>query len=568
MENINISWVIGISAFLIILLIIIYFYIVNAKRKKHKKRLESLQVRYNQIKSIPLPFKLDKAYSISLVDPQLLEQVKTFQKNYNLIDDDFKLLQDLFVVVEDKVSLKRYRDLDKDFIKIEEKIKETETKVNDTSVFLDAILEREILERNKANNLKEKFQKLKQEFNQNYHLLGSGTKNIEDQLSQCENLFSDFEDHIYMSEFVKAQQDLVLVEEKIVAQQALLSETPALLELVECAIPTLRNEIERQYTLTKQRGVYLDHLNVDKRLEDLNKRLGTNRDLVVVGKLEGVKSSLDIIVEELRYLLVAFSKENKALSELKEITSTIEKSFSVIDDYYNKLNQGYKYVKTKTLLEDLEVLKEGKEATFGPFKQRYNKLKEESYDVVVAPSELVIKAKELIKDIDQARKDLNSRLTHLNQLIRDEENAILHLAKFQLLIFEMKAKIAQSNLPSISEKHQADISECYEYIRKIKECLAGSPLDNSKLTNLTKEAIDYIFDVYRKVNNVVQMAIMVEKVITFGNKYRSTYQEIDSELTKSELAFKNGEYFNALTIAINGIEKIFPNSLNGDLINS
>ncbi len=52
--------------------------------------------------------------------------------------------------------------------------------------------------------------------------------------------------------------------------------------------------------------------------------------------------------------------------------------------------------------------------------------------------------------------------------------------------------------------------------------------------------------------------MMVENTIVFGNRYRSTYSDIDSELTRSELCFRNGEYTQALTIAIATIEKIHP----------
>ena len=57
---------------------------------------------------------------------------------------------------------------------------------------------------------------------------------------------------------------------------------------------------------------------------------------------------------------------------------------------------------------------------------------------------------------------------------------------------------------------------------------------------------------------MVATVIMVENTIVFGNRYRSTYADIDSELTRSELSFRNGEYTQALTIAIATIEKIHP----------
>ena len=69
------------------------------------------------------------------------------------------------------------------------------------------------------------------------------------------------------------------------------------------------------------------------------------------------------------------------------------------------------------------------------------------------------------------------------------------------------------------------------------------------------DAIDYIYKLYNNVNNLVAMAIMVENTIVFGNKYRSTYPDIDSELTRAELCFRNGEYTQALTVALATIER-------------
>jgi len=53
---------------------------------------------------------------------------------------------------------------------------------------------------------------------------------------------------------------------------------------------------------------------------------------------------------------------------------------------------------------------------------------------------------------------------------------------------------------------------------------------------------------------------MVEEAIVFGNRYRSSFLEVNTELTKAEVLFRNGEYTKALTIAVDIIEKIKPGS--------
>ena len=51
---------------------------------------------------------------------------------------------------------------------------------------------------------------------------------------------------------------------------------------------------------------------------------------------------------------------------------------------------------------------------------------------------------------------------------------------------------------------------------------------------------------------------MVENAIVFGNRFRSTHAQMDSDLTRAELCFQNGEYTRALKIAIQAIENMHP----------
>lgn len=53
---------------------------------------------------------------------------------------------------------------------------------------------------------------------------------------------------------------------------------------------------------------------------------------------------------------------------------------------------------------------------------------------------------------------------------------------------------------------------------------------------------------------------MVEDAVVVGNRCRSTYPEVDVDLTRAELAYRNGEYTKALSIAFRAIEKVYPDS--------
>jgi len=84
------------------------------------------------------------------------------------------------------------------------------------------------------------------------------------------------------------------------------------------------------------------------------------------------------------------------------------------------------------------------------------------------------------------------------------------------------------------------------------------PINIDELNALLDEAIDFTYKFYNNINNIVGMSIMVENAVVFGNKYRSTFPEIDRELSKAEFQYLNGEYTKALKTAISCMETLFP----------
>lgn len=140
----------------------------------------------------------------------------------------------------------------------------------------------------------------------------------------------------------------------------------------------------------------------------------------------------------------------------------------------------------------------------------------------------------------------------------DEERAKNQLVKLQMILNEVRLKTTCHRLPSISSQYNTDLQEGDRLIRRVRSVLEHTPLDVSELNADLQEAIDFIYKLYNNASNLVGIAIMVENAIVFGNRYRSSYPSIDSELTRAELSFQNGEYTKALKIAIQSIEKMHP----------
>ena len=209
-------------------------------------------------------------------------------------------------------------------------------------------------------------------------------------------------------------------------------------------------------------------------------------------------------------------------------------------------------------LEDLREELRQKRDNVVKYKSQYENINVDLSSCLRPASEILVMAEELDKNVEADMKSLYSYKTAIDKSTDGESRAQSQLTKLQLVVAEVESKLAEYDLPSIDDSYKNDMLKSREYIERIRNLLKEVPLNIPELNVLLDEAIDFIYKFYNNINNVVGMGIMVENAIVFGNKYRSTYPEIDRELSKAEFQYLNGEYTKALKTAISCMETLFP----------
>ena len=225
-----------------------------------------------------------------------------------------------------------------------------------------------------------------------------------------------------------------------------------------------------------------------------------------------------------------------------------------------KLRDLYEKVKIRFGFENLNDSLDAIDRMMSEVLIARDKLKESAANQAIPATTLMLSMNELKQHCKELLDELGKVKKKLDTACADEERAKKQLLKLQLIVNEITVKINKNRLPSISLKYEEDLRKANLIINEINCLLEATPLDVARLNEKLKEAIDFVYTLFNSVNNLVGMAIMVENTIVFGNRYRSTYPEIDSELTRAELCFRNGQYTKALKIAIQTIEKLHPGS--------
>lgn len=542
----------------LVLVIVLTFVMMAVRKKKAKKELEEMELQYNTLKGVPLAFKLNKAVALSRVNESIAEAVDSCKTFFDTVQEKLKDCSVQLAEIDDLIYVHKAKKARAKMQELEEDLRICEENVNKINETLDTILEQENEQRVHINLLKEKFRNLKKKISDNKASYNQSNEYLDMQIASIEKMFSSFEEWMFASEFNRAADQQKEIGEHIRNLEELVDILPSMYERAKGVLPRAIDEVGFNYAQARNKGVYLEHLEVKRNLEIVSDMLKNDLNKLRNGTPAGIHEDLNECEKRIVQLQEQIAKEDKAFDEvisnaeiLFATIRTINQDVEGIEALYNKVYERFGFENWTARLKETY----GKLATLNEMKRGLDKILHEKS---IPYTTILISYKELEQSAAVFASEVNDMKTKLNNACSDEERAKKQLVKLQLIVNEIQVKMKKHRLPSVSQKFEEDLYKAERMIKDIKVILDNSPLDVKELNRELKEAIDYIYTLYNSVNNLVGMAIMVENTIVFGNRYRSTYPEIDSELTRAELCFRNGQYTKALKIGIQCIEKMHP----------
>lgn len=552
----------------LLFLAIIYLIIRNMTKKKLMKEMQQMEVRYTEMKTIPLLFKLNKATALARMNQEVASILAEKDAEYDKVQLDIKAVAQLLADTDDLIELGKYSLAKKNNKDLVELLSSTENKVKELNSILDGILQQEVQQREQINLLKEEFRNMKIEYTKNSNPFIYSYEAIEERFLGIEKLFSSFEECMYASEFQKANDVKAEIEEKLGYLHKIYQELPDLLVMARGILPRTVDEVSSMYAQSKQKGVYLKHLQIAKNIEFINDSMKADLHALKNAEVEGIDEHLKECQKRLHQLLQQIEKENKSYDESLNMRNLafadidkMETNVSRIQKLYNDVSMRFGFENMEDtitgLLESCEQLKQER--------VRIDALIEENTS---SATSWLIALRELRQKIDISFADVKVIQEKLEHACLDESHAKTQLMKLYLIMNEMQARVRKHRLLSISESYEEDLKTAYVYVDSIENLLKEIPLNISLLNKTLTEAIDFIYRFYNNVNKILGSATMVEDAIVVGNRCRSTYGEVDMELTRAELAYRNGEYTKALSVAFKSLESVYPNSAETMIKNS
>lgn len=548
--------VIGVCVVLLVVIIVF----TALSRKKVKRMQDEAETLYTSIKSISLPFKMNKAESLARVNTSIKEAVEKSQLQFESVQECLKECSGELGEIDDLIYVHKTKAAKAQLAGLMEKLRGCESEANTLNAVLDSILEQQSTQREQIIRLQNRFRVNKGVIASNREIYNSGVEVLEERVLTIEKMFSTFEEWMYASEFAKAAKQQGEISEAIEELELLMKEYPALYEEAKSTLPKAIDETSYVYSQARNKGVYLEHLEVSKNLEIISGTLKDDLNQLSEGHVDNIMNSLLESRKRLTQLKEQVVHEEKAYDELRNNVQFIFDQIDHLEDQRVILNELYEKKKDRFEMNDMNAQLEIMEKEVKKLFADRETLKGCILEKTIPSTTLLLTYKDLCADTNEVCDAFEKLKERLESACSDELRAQKQLLKLQLILNEIHVKMNKKRLPSVSLTYSDDYHKAEMMVQDIGHLLDVSPLDIAVLNAKIKEAIDFIYTLYNSVNNLVGMAAMVENTIVFGNRYRSTNSEIDSELTRAELCFRNGQYTKALKIAISAIEKIHPGS--------
>lgn len=547
----------------ICILLVIFVTIVYRmfKLKVYRKEIIELENQMNAVKSLPIQYRLGRVKGIGKNMPEVLEKYNLYVKEF----DDLNSFQTNDIVplineIDEQLYYRKLTGAKSKLHKLKEEISNYETKSQDLLKRIEVITEVENEQRLEIIKIKEKYRAASDNFANVRFKIEDFVPSIPGIFNEIDERFVVLEEMMNNQRFDEAKTYAGKIEKDVDILTANLRDLPTYISIVRKYIPKRLEEIYAIIEEMKEKDFSIEKLSAASRYNQIGDALEQTIQNIKDLKLENVGASIEKMTEDLNDLTSDLEREQTAFHQYEEARNNCYRHIERLDDGLKKTVSSLAELQENYLLADYKITIAGEYNKFKPIVDDLARLTEIIESKNFSYSALIDEFNDLITRC-QPFDDALIKYNELESSLRlEEKRALDELDNINIVLLEIKSEIKNKHLPMISESYKDYIDDSYQKADEIMKFIRHRPIDLKRLSEQVDAARDVIYKLYDNVHNLIVTAEMVEEAIIYGNRYRSSFLEVNTELTKAELLFRNGEYTKALSTAVDIIEKIDPGS--------
>lgn len=555
MDGLFIVLTVVIISFLFILITLIFT--KRKQTKKYKDVINELDVEKNKLIGVSILSEFSKVKELVKTD-NLKHKLDDWDNIFkNIKDSEVPKLNDLILETEFLVDKKEYKQAIKKIAYIEMQIMELRKKSEKLVEEIKLITTSEERNRSLITKLKINYREIESKFSRTKKDYGEIAEFIEKEFKNIEKEFQDFEDAMDVNDYVLVEKIVTSLEEKINNMKVIIEEVPSIVLTATVLLPNRIEEMTTIYFRMLRDGYPLDYLNVEYNFKEIKEKISKIIEELKKLNIGESKIELRTMLEYFDTLYNDFYKEKECKDIFKEDTKTLknklDKIKKIVKDIYLQIDDiKSTYDLTDEAINKFSILNKNLEQ----ISEDYKALISHGNGHTFAYSKLVDELNGLNIKLSRLQDDLDYQLRSITSMKDDETRAKEQLDSIKKLLKQSKNKLNEYKIPVIPSSYFIELKEAQDAIREVMKELDKKPIVIKILNIRVDTARDLVFKIYNKTNDMVKSVKMSEKIIIYGNRYRSEYPLINEALDKATSLFYKGQYKLSFELAAEAILKI------------
>lgn len=542
---------------LFVAMIIILIVLTIKRRNKLKKSIEELDYEKNKIIGVPILSELSKVRELVKTD-DLKQKLADWDETFKEIkEDEISNLTDLITEADFLIDRRDYKNAIKKIANIEMNLEKVKLKTDTLLEQVKVITNSEERNRGVVTKLKAIFRECENKYERIGKDYGPLCESIENYFVSIDKDFKRFEAYMDKNDYVSVEKLVIELEEKINILKNYLDKTPDLVLMATMMIPNKIEETKTAYFRMQRDGYPLDYLNIEYNIKEIREKVDNIINNLKDFKIENADIELKTILEYFNTIFNSFDKEREYKEifreNIKKLKKKIEGINKIVYDIYIQMDD----IKSTYDLSDSEITKFSIiSKNLEKINEDYKVLFEHGKGKTFAYSKLNEELDGLTNRFTRLQDDLDYHLKSITSMKDDENRAKEQLDMIQNLLVQSKNKLKDYKIPVIPNSYFIELDEAGEAIREIIKELSKKPIVIKILNIRVDTARDLVFKIYNKTNDIVKNVITCENLITYGNRYRTTYKEIDDALNEAEELFRKGKYKQSIEVSVRAISLV------------
>ncbi|MBB6282656.1 septation ring formation regulator EzrA [Geobacillus subterraneus] len=539
---------------------IIYNHMYRKQMYREIDRLEGWKI---ELMNRPVPDELAKVKQLNMTGEteRLFEQWR--QQWDEIVAVKLPNVEEQLFDAETLLDKYRYRQARKLLGQMEDGLRRLEEEVHQIIHEVNELIGSEEQNRAEIEELRAAHREAKKTLLAYRYTFGAAADLLDVRLSEAEKQFQSFVELTEAGNYLAARDVALLLKEELGRLTAMMEEIPLLLGECQTSLPAQLAELADGHQEMEQSGYILDHLHVERALEEKQEKI--KQCLAMIGELrveeakqtvaelrEEIDTLYDLLEKEVlahRYVQTEMPRIGGMLKELAaEAKETGAEALFVQQSYHLPPGDLEKYRSIEKQLHQLQ--------------KRFLLIEERAAEAKTAYSLLREELEQLVGQIGMMKEEHEQFRVMLQTLRKDELIAREKLDDMRKQLSEALRLVQKSRLPGLPEPYALELAEARNSLQNVAARLDEKPLDMPSVDQALEEAKASVERLYERTIEMIEQAALAERTIQYGNRYRRRYPAVHKGLEEAEFLFRHYDYEEALRQAVATIESVEPGAFD------